>query len=220
MPTGKKKHPPSQDQNEVEAPLVEVIASDRIRSLYKQGASDPRQIRSAKALREGLLRLLERKSFDQITVREIAAEAGVHNATFFRHHADKESLLDAVAADEINRLVVFSLPSGHRLEGNKALCEYVSSRRTLWKALLNGGARGAMREEYLRISAEVAARHTGSQSWLPPDLATIASTMLIFETTSWWLNQEEGAYSNDEVATILDQLVGAIVAKKAPARRR
>lgn len=166
-----------------------------------------------------MLRLLERKDFDQITVREIAAEAGVHTATFFRHHADKEALLDKVAMDEINRLVAFSLPAGFRLEGNKALCNYVSNHRKLWKALLNGGARAAMREEYLRLSREVAAGHTGKRSWLPDDLAITCSTMLISETISWWLDQDEDAYTSDDVARLLDQLVGVTTSAKAPARR-
>lgn len=200
----------------VDAADVEHGASHRVRRLYAQSARDPRQIRSATALRKALLRLLERKDFDQITVREIAREAGVHNATFFRHHADKESLLDKVAAEEINRLVAISLPAGLSLEGNLALCEYVSSHRSLWKALLNGGARLAMREEYLRLSMDVATRHTGAKSWIPEELAVTCSTMLIIETISWWLAQDEDAYSSEQIAQMLYQLVDNVVS--APAR--
>jgi AcrR family transcriptional regulator len=191
-------------------------ASAKLRRTYAERGTDPRQIRSANALREAMLRLLERKDFDQITVREITVEAGVHNATFFRHYADKESLLDKVAAEEIKRLVAFSLPAGLSLEGNLALCRYVHDHRTLWKALLNGGARLAMREEYLRLSMEVASRHTGTKSWLPEELAVTCSTMLITETISWWLAQEKGAYSAEQVARMLYQLIDNVSAGATP----
>lgn len=194
-------------ERRIETPALTKTASERVRHLYAQGYTDPRQMRSAEALRGALLRLLERKAFDQITVREICAEAGVHNATFFRHHSGKEALLDHVATDEINRLVAFSLPAGHRLEGNIAMCEYISSHRTLWKALLNGGAGAAMRKEYLRISKAVAADYQDSKTWLPEDLAIICSTLLIVETISWWLEQDEEAYPPREVAKILDRLL-------------
>lgn len=190
-------------------------AAQKVRLSYAQGGNDPRQIRSAKALQEALLRLLERKAFDQITVREITAEAGVHNATFFRHHADKESLLDTIAADEINRLVAFSLPGGLTLEGNMALCEYVGTHRALWRALLNGGARSAMREEYVRLSMQVASAHTGAKSWLPEELAVVCSTMLIIETLSWWLGQDEGVYSCERIAGMLFRLITDISEQSA-----
>jgi len=193
-------------------------ASHKVRQSYAERGTDPRQIRSANALREALLRLLERKDFDQITIREITAEAGVHNATFFRHHAGKEALLDKVAADEINRLVEFSLPAGLSFEGNLALCNYVSAHRTLWKALLNGGARLAMREEYLRVSMEVASRHTGAKSWLPEELAVTCSTMLIIETISWWLAQDENAYSCEQAAEMLYHLINNVSAPPVVSR--
>src|ERR1700741_4640218 len=73
-------------------------------------AKDARAVRSGAALRDALLRLLERKPFDQITVRDICAEAGVHYATFFRHHPSKEALLDHIAAEQIVPSVELTLP--------------------------------------------------------------------------------------------------------------
>lgn len=176
---------------------------------------DPRQVRSARALCQALLDLLAVKAFDQITVREICAKAGVHNATFFRHHTDKEALLDHVAQDEIDRLVAFSLPAGHRLDGYRALCEYVSAHRSLWRALLTGGAGGAMREELMRLSKSLAADFKETQSWLPQQLSIICSTTLIVETISWWLTQDEDSYSTERIAEILDELVeSAIIAPR------
>lgn len=171
---------------------------------------DPRQIRSAAALRSALLRLLERKGFDQITVKEICKEAGVHNATFFRHHPDKDALLDHVATEEIDRLVAISLPAGHNRRGYRALCDYVDKHRTLWSALLTGGAGGAMRAELMKVSKSLAASFP-EQSWMPTELSIISTTTLIVETISWWLSQEDNAYSSQYIAEILDELVASAV---------
>ncbi|MEJ5979258.1 TetR/AcrR family transcriptional regulator [Novosphingobium sp. PS1R-30] len=182
-------------------------------------ASDPRHVRSAAALRDALLRLLELKPFDEITVREISTEAGINNATFFRHYADKKSFFDRIATEEIDRLVAVSLPFGHSLDGYIVLCEYVARNRTLWAALLTGGAGAAMRERYIRVSREVAAKYEGVKSWLPHDLSIICSTALIVETLSWWLSVPADDHSPKEIAKILDGLVNGSVTRPATATR-
>lgn len=169
-------------------------------------------MRSGAALRDALLRLLERKSFDQITVRDICAEAGVHYATFFRHHAGKEALLDAIAADQIATSVELTLPikdAGDDRGSLAALCAYVAEHRTLWAILLNGGAGATMREEWLRHARMVAETRAQVASWLPKELGTICSTSLIVETIAWWLTQPCGAYSTEQVADILHRLISA-----------
>jgi AcrR family transcriptional regulator len=161
-------------------------------------------------LREALLRLLERRPFDQITVREICAEAGVHYATFFRHHASKEALLEAIAADQIARMVDLTLPvfvaTGDRT-AFRALCDYVERHRALWSVLLNGGAGAAMREEWLRRAEAVAETREPVGGWLPKELGTICSTGLIAETVAWWLRQPPGEWNAEKVADILYRLL-------------
>lgn len=170
---------------------------------------DARAVRSGAALRDALLALLERKPFDQITIREICAGAGLHYATFFRHHPSKEALLDAVAADQIGTIVDLALApeDGVGPEGWRVLCRYVEEHRALWAALLNGGAAAAMREEWLRNAQRVAAQREPIGTWLPKELGTVCAVSLIADTLSWWLAQPAGAHSVDAVAAILDRLV-------------
>lgn len=172
-------------------------------------AKDARAVRSGGALREALLSLLERKPFDQITIREICAAAGLHYATFFRHHPSKEALLDAVAADQIDTIVELAMApeGGVGPKGWRVLCLYVEEHRALWSALLNGGAAAAMREEWLLNAQEVARQQDPVATWLPKELGIICSVSLIADTLSWWLAQPAGAYSVDQVAAILDRLV-------------
>lgn len=166
-------------------------------------------------MREALLALLERKPFDQITIRDVCAEAGVHYATFFRHHPSKEALLDDIAKDQIERLNQLTLAiraADDYQAGFCALCAYVEEHRALWSTLLNGGAGAAMREEWLRQSRLVAAREEPMTSWLPIELGTICAASLIAETLAWWLAQPPAAYSVDDVARILHRiLTGSII---------
>ncbi len=171
---------------------------------------DARALRSGIALREALLALLAKSAFDQITIRDICAEAGVHYATFFRHYPTKEVLLDAIAKDQIEQLIALTLEirsTQNYGAGFRALCSYVSDHRSLWSTLLNGGAGSAMREEWLRQSMKVAEAETPINSWLPPELGSICAATLIAETLAWWVAQPEGKYSVDRIATILQRLL-------------
>lgn len=174
-------------------------------------SKDARAVRSGLALREALLTLLERKSFDQITVRDICAEAGVHYATFFRHHPTKESLLDIIARDQIAMLsnLAMAIRGGADYHaGFRAMCSYVDDHRDLWSTLLNGGAGAAMREEWVRQASQVAEHEPAANDWLPKGLGTIVSSTIIAETLAWWVAQPRGKVSVDDISTILMRLLG------------
>ncbi|QDK35136.1 TetR/AcrR family transcriptional regulator [Sphingomonas sp. IC081] len=188
--------------------------SHKSEPLASSRSTHARALRSGKALQEAMLQLLQRKPFDQITVRDICAEAKVHYATFFRHHETKESLLDAIAKDEIARLnqLTLSIRDAESYEaGFEGLCAYVAEHRELWAILLNGGAGGAMREEWLRVSMEVAKGEQPINAWLPTELGTICAASLIAETLAWWVGQPEGTYSVSQIARILYRLLSTSI---------
>ena len=170
---------------------------------------DARVVRTRNSLQGALLGLLERKPLEQITIREIAAEAGIHYATFFRHHPTKEALLDAVAANQIEHLVELTVPILDRADSEAALvalCSYVSEHRTLWAALLNGGAAGTMREEFLRLARQVAIDRVTEDSWIPVELAVVCTVSVIVETLAWWLKQTN-PLPVQHMSEILDRLI-------------
>jgi len=181
-------------------------------------AKDARAVRSGAALREALFRLLRVKAFEQITVRDICAEAGIHYATFFRHHSGKEALLDHIAADQMARLVELTVPikqSGDDRGSILALCQYVDDHRALWAILLNGGAAPTMRSEWLRYTRMVAEPQPRG-SWLPSELGMACATSLIVETVTWWLRQEPGEWPPAQIADIMHRLVTTSIAARAP----
>ncbi len=168
------------------------------------GPTDLRVRRSQDGLRNALLDLLGAEAFENITVRQIVDFADVGYTTFFRHFASKEALLEAVITVEIERLTDRCSPIYDAADGLGAclaLCSFVDEHRSLWTALLTGGAAPKVREEMLRQSRLVTStsRMAGT---LPADLSTALAVAGILELLSWWLRQPE-PWSASRVAVIL-----------------
>ena len=66
---------------------------------------DLRTIRTYKLLKDSLLELLSKDSFDNIKVNDICNLAMVHRTTFYSHFADKYELLDYAIKDIENDLI-------------------------------------------------------------------------------------------------------------------
>ena len=172
-------------------------------------ATDARVLQTREALRRALLELLQNKSIEQLTIREIAACAGVGYTTFFRHHQTKEALLDDIAADEIRRLIEFALPSLDMAKtgsASLALCSYVADHRSLWTSLLTGGAAAKLREEFNRIAIEIAAPQDHSSNWLPAEVGAIVVVSGTIELLTWWLRQSK-PISVKQLADIHERLI-------------
>jgi AcrR family transcriptional regulator len=181
---------------------------------------DARILRSREALRRGLLALLEKKQFEQITIRDIAAQAKVGYATFFRHHPSKEDLLGEIAAEEIAQLMALTLPLLDARDTRVsclALCNYVDQHRVLWSVLLAGGAAATLRAELIRLARQWAPKVRTSR-WIPVELGTVSGVAATIEILSWWLHRPAGEYSAEQVAEFLDRLV--VAPATAPDRGR
>lgn len=178
-------------------------------ALKRSAPTDARQVRSRNALNAALLALLEERPFDQITIREITARAGTGYATFFRHYATKEELLNDVASEEISALLGMTVPILHQAnsyESTLALCTYVSEHSGLWSALLTGGAAAIVRDEFIRQARGLTEGVVDKQDWLPADLGVVHGTGSTFDILAWWLGQKR-EQSPQQVAIILHRLV-------------
>ncbi|MEZ5742332.1 MAG: helix-turn-helix domain-containing protein [Sphingomonadaceae bacterium] len=180
-----------------------------ILSPKRDAPGDARQLRSRRALSGALLALLEERPFDQLTVREITARAGTGYATFFRHYPTKEALLGDIAADEIAELLARTtqiMADNGSYDSTEALCRHVHQHRRLWNALLTGGARSMVREEFIRQARDLLPHADGQLDWLPPDLGVLHGAGATIDVLAWWLEQD-GKYDVEDVAAILHRLV-------------
>lgn len=172
---------------------------------------DARQLRTHHALSEALLSLLNEKPFDELTVRAIAARAGIGYATFFRHYATRDALLSDVASTEIARLMQVAMPMLATTPGYasaQALCRYVEEHRNLWSALLTGSAAGVVRAEFIRQSLTAARKRARANDRYPPDLAALHASGGTIDILGWWLSQENPLPA-DEIAAIIEGLIVA-----------
>lgn len=177
--------------------------------IKREAPSDARQIRSRKALSSALLELIEEKSFDQLTIREITARAGTGYATFFRHYPTKESLLGDVASEEIAGLLAMTTPilyDADSAQSTRVLCRYVADHRSLWSALLTGGAAGIVRDEFIRQARVLASEFGEMEDWLPADLGVVYGTGATFDLLAWWLSHDEDL-PPEKIADILNRLI-------------
>ncbi len=170
---------------------------------------DPRAARSREALHQAFLKLLESRPLDQISIRDIVAEAGIGYTTFFRHHASKEELLDSIAAEQIHHLFKLALPVADVYDvhsGSRALFAYVDAHRALWRTLLTGGAAATIRGEFLNLARQVATSLGNPKSWLAPEAGVALIVSGTLELLIWWLRQSD-PIPIEHIADILDRVV-------------
>ena len=176
----------------------------------KSIVADARVVRTREALCEAMTALVSEQPLDAITVRAIAARAGVGYATFFRHYADKDALL-ADVADALNRellqRVAPMLMQKDRLAAARSLCAFVEERLPICTALIAGGAGDTVRAEMLRQSMQSVAKARGRK----PENAL--DDLIVFHTVSatlnllaWWLGRRDEV-SAETMAEIIERTV-------------
>jgi AcrR family transcriptional regulator len=72
---------------------------------------DPRVTRTRKLIRDALLSLLAEKTFESISVQDIAERATVNRATFYAHYTDKFALLDALVREDVREALLLDDPT-------------------------------------------------------------------------------------------------------------
>ncbi|OFT59408.1 hypothetical protein HMPREF3151_01075 [Corynebacterium sp. HMSC05H05] len=65
----------------------------------RSDSTDPRALRTRKALVDAVLRLLNDHEVSDLNVSQIVKEAGVSRQVFYQHFADRDALILAAAAD-------------------------------------------------------------------------------------------------------------------------
>lgn len=171
-------------------------------------SSDPRSVRSRDALRAALLRLVETRLFEKITVREITAEAGVSYPTFFNNYGSKEELFQDIARTEIIDLLA-AFRHGRRAPDwrpGRGICAHIVARRSLWRTLLTTGASEAMRSEFIQRGRAIAGDRPTLKHGAPMDVVSGVIASGIFEIIAWWLAQEAD-FSAEAVAGMLESIV-------------
>lgn len=108
---------------------------------------DRRVLRTRNNLRQALYRLIEEKSYTQITVKDILVRANVGRATFYNHFRDKDDLLLSAIPDNIMEVEIVA----DTMQINMAsLFTRAQANPPLFKALLGSGGIGLFFEQTQR----------------------------------------------------------------------
>lgn len=169
---------------------------------------DRRMRRTRRSIRDALQALLQNKTIDQITIKDIAAKADIGYTTFFRHFPTKEAALADLADNEAAELLSFSFPLLEAEDSRAscvALCRYVDEKRTVWSALLTSGAASFVREALAVHTQERSEDWPAARTWLPDGVGTALITGLTVEVLTWWLTHAP-QFPSEQVAEIMDRL--------------
>jgi len=173
------------------------------------GEIQDRRVRKTRgAIREALQTLLQDNSIEQITVKEIAAEADIGYTTFFRHFPTKEAALADLADYEAEELIGHCFPllgSADSRTVSLVFCQHIDGRRRVWTALLSGGAASIVREAMVRHTIERSGEWPQSRAWLPAESGSTLVIGLLVEVLGWWLSHAKDL-TPEQVSEIMDRL--------------
>jgi AcrR family transcriptional regulator len=165
---------------------------------------DRRTARTRKWLQGALRNLLQEKSFEDITVQEIADEADTARITFYRHYKDKSELL----MDFLNRVYeeikpLLLSPFDHSEKetaavGNKNLeifLKHIYSKKKLYQAILLGSIATPVRKQLRNAFVEQimrAMKRAGDDVRFGERAEVIAIVVAegMIGCTLWWLEND------------------------------
>lgn len=87
-----------------------------------------RIILTKRLLQEGLLRLLETKELDKISVTELCRESGINRATFYNHYSSPQDLLadlETQLTEGMDQLMGYPTNTAEALVQLEAVCTYM-----------------------------------------------------------------------------------------------
>ena len=120
-----------------------------------------RRVRKTKnQLRDGLSRLMEKKSIKEITVKELVDEVDINRSTFYLHYTDIYQMLEAIEEELMNELMAVikrdrDIPFNEQsLPFIESICKILAENRTICVALLGPHGDIAFIHQMERIIAE------------------------------------------------------------------
>jgi AcrR family transcriptional regulator len=174
---------------------------------------DPRVLRSRQMLMEALLRLLNRKEFEDISIQEIADEATLNRATFYLHYPDKNALLQAMTATRFRDLIArrglsFTDCDGALRAIALGVCDYLAETTGCPSQLAKMPLEGSIIPVVEGVFEEGAAHHEIPPGADPKLLATTAAWAIFGAARRWYQTPER--IPAEEMAAKIEAMVKPI----------
>lgn len=115
--------------------LVGLLVARRAWTVHNEHV-DARIVKTRRSLQEALFTLARTRGVDEVSVADIAEQAGVNRSTFYQHYANKETLLadalDVVADEAVATLAAIDPLSDATPEALLALFGHVDANAALY----------------------------------------------------------------------------------------
>jgi AcrR family transcriptional regulator len=175
--------------------------------------TDPRILRSRRMLMESLVRLLNHKDFEDISIQEIADEATLNRATFYLHYPDKNALLQAMTATRFRDLIArrglsFTDCDGALRAIALGVCDYLAETAGCPSQLAKMPLEGSIIPAVEGMFQEGAEKHTMTPGTDPNLLATTAAWAIFGAARRW--HQTPGRIPAEEMAAKIEAMVKPI----------
>ncbi|WP_353065978.1 TetR/AcrR family transcriptional regulator [Tunturibacter psychrotolerans] len=190
-----------------------------IPELMPEKSVDPRILRTRKLLQQALVKLMEKKEFDAISVQDIAEEATINRATFYDHYTDKFALLECTVGSRFMELlaergVTFNNSCTEALKAFIiGVCDFIASSQLPCcdrPGQLEPHMESAIIAVVRRMLLEGLEKHPTNEPISPQMIATTAS-WAIYGAAREWAQTPNRPLSTDIVDTIVT-LVSPVLA--------
>lgn len=146
---------------------------------------DRRVRRSRRLLKESLLELMKRKTFSDISVRDVTDEADMNRGTFYLHYSGTVELLQSLEEDLLEELEALidahiqeTMDDGTVRPLLEPLLDFVVERRETWAVLFAGDTASGFSQ-----SLQALIRRKGAgvvESWFHPTSSQLTDYLLTF----------------------------------------
>jgi AcrR family transcriptional regulator len=87
-----------------------LLKEERVKNSQPVAKEDPRVVRTRQLIQQAFMDLFREKSFEEITIQEIADRATINRVTFYAHFQDKFALLEYTIREMIRQNLYKQLP--------------------------------------------------------------------------------------------------------------
>lgn len=165
-----------------------------------------RVTRTIRDFENALLTLLEKNSFEHLTVDQICQEALLHRSSFYRYFSDKYDLLEQTLNAQINKLTEDTDSEGDII---KQLLVYIDQHQDVVRHLAPNSARSSLYTEILNILSQILLERRNLKTNDPiivalqkaenPEMLAYAISGAIIGTFYWWQGNNYDVPTDDVV---------------------
>ncbi len=194
---------------------------DELARAEPPGKEDPRVIRTRQLLQQAFMELMLEKSFQAITVQDIAERATVNRVTFYAHFADKYALLETTSRAMIRQQLRGQLPEGTPFSPENlerlilTLCEFLAEVRRhcppphgQLEPLMEKQIKAELYEILHGWLVEMPA--DSSKGHPTPEQAAMIASWAIYGAAVQWVQQARQEPARDYVQQVLPLILGSL----------